>query len=301
MDEDRIDAMLRLGEVHSSILENFVSRVKEGARLIDIAEESERRIREMGYEPAFPTNISVNQIAAHYTPFPGDDGSIPSSSLVKLDMGAHDKGIIVDAARTVVLDDRYENMAEVAREALLKAIERMAPGRKLIEVSEAIYETIVSSGYKPISNLTGHKIEIYRLHAGIDVPNVPVRGNYRIKEWDVFAIEPFVTTPDSKGYVVSQGEPLIFSLRKKVGTRDEVERKVLKSIERNYSKLPFCERWIWNEMGARVNDVLIRLTKKGALFPYPPLIEVSGRPVAQYEDTILVTPEGAINLTGGNK
>ncbi len=143
MDEDRIDAMLRLGEAHSLILENFVSRVKEGAKLIEIAEESERGIREMGYEPAFPTNISLNHIAAHYTPFPGDGSSIPSGSLVKLDMGSHDKGIIVDAARTVVLDDRYEDMAEVAREALLKAIEKMAPGRKLIEVSEAIYETIV--------------------------------------------------------------------------------------------------------------------------------------------------------------
>ncbi len=80
-----------------------------------------------------------------------------------------------------------------------------------------------------------------------------------------------------------------------------MERRVLKSIERNYSKLPFCERWIWNEMGMRVNDALIRLTKKGALLPYPPLTEASGRPVAQYEDTILVTPEGAINLTGGSK
>lgn len=299
MGEEEIETLMRLGEAHSSVLEDMLQRVREGVRLLDIAEESESRIREMGYEPAFPTNISLNQTAAHYTPFPGDESIVLDGSVVKLDMGSHAGGLIVDAARTVVLDDRYEEMVEVAREAVIKAVARIAPGSRLIDVSEVIYETIVSSGYKPISNLTGHKIEVYKLHAGVDVPNIPVRGNYRVKEGDIFAIEPFVTSPDSKGYVVSFGEPLIFSMRRKVSLRDERERRVMRLIERNYSKLPFCERWFFSEIGGRINDILLRLAKKGALISYPPLVEVSGRFVVQYEDTVLVTSEGSINLTGG--
>ncbi|MEM2541842.1 MAG: type II methionyl aminopeptidase [Candidatus Korarchaeum sp.] len=299
MREEEVEVLIRLGEVHSSILEGLLTKVREGTKLIDIAEESESKIREEGYEPAFPTNISLNQTAAHYTPFPGDEGTVTSGSIVKLDMGSHRNGLIVDAARTVALDDRYEEMVDVAREAVMRSLSKILPGSKLIEVSEVIYETIVSSGYKPISNLTGHKIEVYKLHAGVDVPNVPVRGNYRIREGDIFAIEPFVTLPDSKAYVVPLEEPLIFSLRKKVSVRDEKERKVMKLIERSYSKLPFCERWVVNETRARVNDVLLRLARKGALTPYPPLVEASGRLVVQYEDTVLVTSEGPINLTGG--
>lgn len=294
-----MEILIRLGEVHSSILEGLLTKVREGTKLIEIAEESENKIRERGYEPAFPTNISLNQTAAHYTPFPGDESVVTSGSIVKLDIGSHANGLIVDAARTVALDDRYEEMVDVAREALTRAITKIVPGSKLIDVSEVIYETIVSSGYKPISNLTGHKIEVYKLHAGVDVPNVPIRGNYRIKDGDVFAIEPFVTLPDSKAYVLPLGEPLIFSLRKKVSVRDESERRVMKLIERSYNKLPFCERWFINETRTRVNDVLLRLVRKGVLTPYPPLVETSGRPVVQYEDTVLVTSEGPINLTGG--
>lgn len=298
--EEELETLLRLGEVHSSILEGLLARVKEGTKLIDIAEESENRIREEGYEPAFPTNISMNQTAAHYTPFPGDESIVTSGSIVKLDLGSHKNGLIVDAARTVTLDDRYDDMVEVAREAVMRSVAKIVPGGRLIDASEVIYETIVSSGYKPISNLTGHKIEIYKLHAGVDVPNIPIRGNYRIKEGDIFALEPFVTLPESRGYVVPSGEPLIFSLRKKTGLRDERERKVMKLIERSYSKLPFCERWFVEEVGARVNDILLRLVKKGVLTPYPPLVEVSGRFVVQYEDTVLVTSDGPINLTGGS-
>ncbi len=299
MREEEAEVLMRLGEVHSSILEGLVTRVKEGIKLIDIAEESEVEIRERGYEPAFPTNISLNQMAAHYTPFPGDESIVTSGSIVKLDLGSHVNGLIVDAARTVALNDRYEEMVEVARDAVMRSIAKMVPGSKLIYVSEVIYETIVSSGYRPISNLTGHKIEVYKLHAGVDVPNVPVRGNYRIKEGDLFAIEPFVTLPDSKGYVMSSDKPLIFSLRKKVNVRDEMERRVMRLIERSYSKLPFCERWLVSEIGTRVDDVLLRLVRKGALMPYPPLVEASGKLVVQYEDTVLVTSEGPINLTGG--
>lgn len=300
MEEDELDALIKLGESHSHILRNLLPMIREGARLLEIAEESENMIRMSGYSPAFPANISVDRVAAHYTPFPGDDSIVPVASVVKLDIGSHYNGLIVDAARTVALDDRYEDMVEVAREALMKAIDKMVPGARLAEASEVIYSTIVSSGYRPISNLTGHKIEFYKLHAGVDVPNIPARGNYKVKEGDLFAIEPFVTLPDSKGYVVASGEPLIFSLRKRMGTRDEEERRVMRIVERNYSKLPFCERWIFNEIKGRVNNALLRLVKRGALMPYPPLVEASGKPVVQYEDTVLITSDGPVNLTGGS-
>lgn len=300
MEEDEVDALIRLGEAHSKVMRSLLPMIREGVKLLEIAEESEERIRMEGYAPAFPANISVNQVAAHYTPFPGDSSTIPEASLVKLDLGSHRNGLIVDAARTLALDDKYEDMIDVAREALAKAVERMVPGVRLAEVSEAIYSAIVSSGYRPISNLTGHKIEVYRLHAGVDVPNIPIRGNYKIKEGDLFAVEPFVTLPDSRGYVVASGEPLIFSLRKRVKLRDEEERRVMRIVEKDYSRLPFCERWIFNEIKTRTNNVLLRLVKKGVLTPYPPLVEASGRPVAQYEDTVLITPEGPVNLTGGS-
>ncbi len=300
MDDEQLEHYLKLGEEHSYILEQVRRKIEPGTSVLDLVEESERLVRERGYSLAFPTNLSINEVAAHYTPFPGDDLKIPEAGLIKLDMGSHREGMIVDAARSVALDEKYEEMVQVAREALDRAIERMVPGNKMREVSEAIYDTIVSAGYKPIRNLTGHKIETYMLHAGVEVPNVPTGRSmsYRIKEGDVFAIEPFVTLPEAKGYVVPMGEPLIFSLRKKGRTRDEMERRILKIVEKSYKRLPFCERWLFREIGHRVNHALSRLADKGILISYPPLVEVSGMMVAQYEDTVLVTSDGPLRLTG---
>ncbi len=300
MDDEQLEHYLKLGEEHSYILEQVRRKIGPGTSVLDLVEESERLVRERGYSLAFPTNLSINEVAAHYTPFPGDDLKIPEAGLIKLDMGSHREGMIVDAARSVALDEKYEEMVQVAREALDRAVERMVPGNKMREVSEAIYDTIVSAGYKPIRNLTGHQVDTYILHAGVEVPNVPTGRSmsYRIKEGDVFAIEPFVTLPEAKGYVVPMGEPLIFSLRKKGRTRDEMERRILKIVEKSYKRLPFCERWLFREIGHRVNHALSRLADKGILISYPPLVEVSGMMVAQYEDTVLVTSDGPLRLTG---
>ncbi len=300
MDDEQLEFYLKLGEEHSYILEQMSRKIGPGMSVLDLAEESERLVRERGYSLAFPTNLSINEVAAHYTPFPGDELRIPEAGLIKLDMGSHREGMIVDAARSVALEEKYEEMVQVAREALDRAVERMIPGNKIREVSEAIYDTIVSAGYKPIRNLTGHKVDTYILHAGVEVPNVPTGRsmNYKIKEGDIFAIEPFVTLPEAKGYVVPLGEPLIFSLRKKGRTRDEIERRILKIVEKKYKRLPFCERWLFHEIGHRVNHALSRLADKGVLISYPPLVEVSGMMVAQYEDTVLVTTDGPLRLTG---
>ncbi len=301
MDEEQLETYLKLGEEHSRILDAVRGRIAPGVGVLDLVEGSEEMVREGGYSPAFPTNLSINEVAAHYTPFPGDNLRIPGGAVVKLDMGAHASGLIVDAARSVALDERYEEMVQVSRDALDRAVERMIPGNKIRDVSEVIYDTIVSAGYKPIHNLTGHLIREYRLHAGVDVPNVPAGRSmrYRIEVGDVFAIEPFVTLPEARGFVVPSGEPLIFSLPpKRRRTRDEMERRILKIAEKKFGTLPFCERWLFRELGHRVNHALSRMAKREILLSYPPLVEVSGKVVAQYEDTVLVTGDGPVRLTG---
>ncbi len=297
MDDEELEAYIKLGEAHSFILNAFKKEIRSGTYIIDIINGSETLIKELGYDLAFPTNLSINDIAAHYTSPPEDSSIIPETGIVKIDIGSHFNGLIVDAARSIALDEKMEEMVEVARDALDRAVESMWPGRRIRDVSEAIYSTIVAAGYKPIQNLTGHKIEKFRLHAGVDIPNIPVRGYYKIKEGDVFAIEPFVTLPEARGTVAPAGDPLIFSYKRKARTRDEMERRIMKLIEKKYNKLPFCERWLVSDIGHRINNALLRLVKKGSLRDYPPLIEMSNKIVAQYEDTVLVTSDGPIRLT----
>ena len=45
----------------------------------------------------FPTGCSLNHVAAHYTPNPGDNTVLQYSDVMKLDFGTHVDGYIVDS------------------------------------------------------------------------------------------------------------------------------------------------------------------------------------------------------------
>ena len=54
--------------------------------VIDVCEKTEGLIRAKGGKPAFPCNVSINEVAAHYTSPPGDTLRIPEGSTVKVDL-----------------------------------------------------------------------------------------------------------------------------------------------------------------------------------------------------------------------
>ncbi|MGB9630392.1 MAG: type II methionyl aminopeptidase [Candidatus Methanodesulfokora sp.] len=296
------DDYFRAGEALSSILNRWQSKIKEGMSLISIAEDIEKEIMDMGMKPAFPVNLSMNEIAAHYTPFPSDRSYVQKGSVLKLDAGIVLNGCIVDAARTICFNDSYKKISDVAREAFYEAVKVMKPGARIMDVSRAIYESIKNGGMKPIKNLAGHKITKYKLHSGIDIPNYISLSLYKLKPGDVFAVEPFVTTFEGEGIVLNDNRVYIFSFKKNVRTSSSSEKTIMRLAQKQFMGLPFCERWVKKEMGKNLDDrdiaqLLRVLAKKGGLYDYPVLVEARGMPVAQYENTVMITEDGAVILT----
>jgi len=161
--------------------------------VLEICEEVEQYIIKLNAKPSFPCNISINEIAAHYSPGLDDDLKIPKGSVIKLDIGAHIDGYISDTAITVSLEHRFKGLVESTEIALNMAISSFKHGKKLGEIGKVIQDVIVKMGYKPIRNLGGHLISRYNLHAGIFVPNVFDRSPEVIQKDNVYAIEPFST------------------------------------------------------------------------------------------------------------
>ncbi len=287
----------KIGKTLGYLLLEESKRIRPGDRLIEICERIENEIIEQGFFPAFPVNISINEIAAHYTSPPEDVREIPENSLVKLDVGIRIEGYIVDAARTLVFNDELQRLADAARSCLEAARRAMTPGTDLQQVGQKIYDEAKKLGFKTIANLSGHKIGRYKLHAGVGVPNVPVPVDYKLKVGDIFAVEPFLTFPDFPGLAKPSKEAYIFSLRKKIRSVNKIQEKIIMLAESRFRKLPFAERWLIKPIGRRVYEELSFLTKKGALTSYPVLIEAKGGIVAQEEDTFLITEEGAVPLT----
>ena len=286
------------GIISRKVKEEAYRIVKEGVSILEICETLEDVIRSEGAEPAFPCNIGVNEVAAHYTATPRDVSIIPPRSIVKVDIGVSLDGYIADTAITVVLDPRLEPLAESARIALYEAIKAIKPGIPISKIGSIIHKTITGMGFKPIRNLTGHEIKRYNLHAGLSIPNVPTRSRERLREGHIYAIEPFATTMRGAGEVVSVRTATIFRIdpetvfRRKLGSE---EIRLAKLLAEKFDSLPYTPRWI--DDFDRFGEIHERMVRTGKIHGYPVLVERLGEPVAQFEHTVYVSSNGCEVLT----
>lgn len=287
----------KAGEISGAAIELGRMIIKEGASLYDVAEQIEDFMRENGAEPAFPTNLSRNEVAAHYTPSSSDKQlAFHKGDVVKLDLGAHIDGFIADTAVTIeVGTNKWSKLIEASRRALEEAITIIGPNSNLSTVGGAIETVIQSYGYRPIRNLTGHLIERNVLHAGISVPNVNQRINQRPRIGQVFAIEPFAT--DGEGHVVSGPTGNIYHYQRDRPQRLPEVRGLMQTIGRKYPHMPFAERWLVRDGHERTQLPINLLLKSVAIKSYPQLIEGARGMVAQHEHTVLITENGCEVLT----
>jgi len=266
--------------------------------IIDICEKTESLIREKGGKPAFPCNVSVNEVAAHYTSSPGDKQTIPPNSVVKVDIGVHVDGYIADTAVTVCFNSEYDVLMHTAEEALKAGIKLLRPGLPISRFGSLIEKTIKTRGCKPVSNLTGHQLGRYVVHAGKSLPNVAHLSLAKVIVGEIYALEPFVTVAEAAGRVGHGHEAHIFRFLKHKSLKTEYARQLLDYIFKNFQTLPFTERWLQKIMPPdRYRAAFAELLSSKALMSYPVFVEVSGKPVAQAEHTVLVTEDGCRVLT----
>jgi len=296
LSEDALEKYEQAGRIASKVREKMRSIVREGMRIIEICEEAEEIIRQMGGKPAFPCNVSVNEVAAHYTSPPGDERVIPERSIVKIDIGVHIDGYIADTAVTVCFNPEYEDMVQTSQIALETAIRTIRPGISTSELGAKVQSVIERRGFKPVSNLTGHQIRRYTIHAGKSLPNVSHISFRKIREGEVYAIEPFVTTFEAEGRVTEGRESHIYRFLKRRNLRHKEARKLLKFIEKNFRTLPFAKRWLAN-YGLMEESIFAELLDSRCLLAYPVFVEASGEWVAQSEHTVYIDKDGSVVLT----
>jgi methionyl aminopeptidase len=298
-DPQALDSFKKSGEIVARLRKEVPSIAKPGVAAIKICDELEQKMRDQGGKPAFPVNVGINEVAAHYTSPPGDTLTIPDGCLAKIDFGVQIDGYVTDTSVTVCFEPKLEPLVQAADEALANAIRAFRPGVKLSEIGRVVQSTIQKYGLQPISNLTGHKIERYTIHAGKSVPNVSGMNGTKIEEGEVYAIEPFVTFSKAAGAVVNGSSAYIYRFVKPKGPNLEDSKKVLAYIQSNFSTLPFASRWLGGAFeGETAKRALIDLIKHKCISAYPVLVEQTGNPVAQSEHTVIVNHDNCAVLTG---
>jgi methionyl aminopeptidase len=298
LSENALDKLRQAGLIARKAREEACRLIREAAPVIEICEAVEEAIRSEGARPAFPCNIGINEVAAHYTSPPGDQLRIPPRSLVKADVGASLDGYIADTAATVALSPELEPMVEAARIVLQEALRAMRAGVPVSRIGLVVQEEASRLRLKPIRNLTGHEIGRNQLHAGTTIPNVGGVCPGRLEVGHIYAVEPFLTTMRGAGEVVSAKLATIYRVEPEKASHQrlkEDERRLIQYLAERFGNLPYAARWIDSYEKVRVAHE--RLVRSGRIQQYPVLVERLGEPVAQAEHTVIVYEDGCEVIT----
>ncbi|KAL2612746.1 hypothetical protein R1flu_024438 [Riccia fluitans] len=306
LEKPMYNAVRQAAEVHRQVRTYIRKYAKPGVAMVDICETLEDKVRQLidanGLKAgiAFPTGCSLNWVAAHWTPNTGDKTVLQYDDVMKLDFGTHIEGRIIDCAFTIAFNPVYDPLLQAVREATNTGVREAGIDVRLGDIGAAIQEVMESYELdingktyqvKSIRNLNGHSIGPYQIHAGKSVPIVKGGEQTKMEEGEFFAIETFGST--GKGFVREDLECSHYMKNFDVGhvpLRLAKAKQLLGTIEKNFSTLCFCRRYLDRLGETKYLMALKNLCDQGVVQPYPPLCDIKGSYVAQFEHTIYLRP-----------
>jgi len=266
MNNDFLEEYRQAAEIHRQVRQHAQKTIRPGQTLTEIAEGIEDSVRALtghqGLEEGdaiiagmgFPTGLSINHCAAHYTPNAGNKMVLQEHDVMKVDFGVHVNGRILDSAFTLAFDPQYDNLLAAVKEATNTGIREAGIDVRMSDIGAAIQEVMESYEVtingktlpvKPIRNLNGHNIGQYQIHGGKSVPIVKGTDQTKMEEGEVFAIETFGST--GNGYVRDDMETSHYAKvydTPKAALRVASARPLLASITKNFGTLPWCRRYL---------------------------------------------------------
>lgn len=306
MNYDALNDLRKAAETHRKVRQFAQKFIRPGLTTTEIAETIENGSRALAEGDGkdagvgFPTGLSLNHVAAHYTPNAGDTTVLQYDDVMKVDIGVHVNGRIVDSAFTVSFDPKYDRLLEAVKDATNTGVREAGIDVRLCDIGAAIQEVMESyeveidgktHQVKSIRNLNGHNIRHYQIHGDKSVPIVKGGDQTKMEEGETFAIETFGST--GKGYVHSSGECSHYSKNPEAGhvsLRLNKAKSLLNTIDKNFGTLPFCRRYLDRLGEEKYLLALKNLVQVGAVNEYPPLVDVKGCKTAQFEHTIVLRP-----------
>ncbi|KAI9512893.1 methionine aminopeptidase 2-like protein [Russula earlei] len=296
----------RGAEVHRLARKYARKFIRPGMTMTEIANGIEDTVRalveENGLEAGigFPTGLSLNNCAAHYTPNAGDTIVLQKEDVLKVDIGVHVRGRILDSALTLTFEPTYDKLLEAVKAATNTGVQEAGIDARLGEIAGAIQETMESYEVevgskvypvKAIENLSGHSIELYKIHGKKSVLLVKNDDQTKMEEGEYFAIETFGST--GRGRVVESGDVSHYAKiydASQASVKLQTVKSLLRTIAKNFGSLPFCRRYLDRVGESKYLFALNHLVAQGIVQDYPPLCDARGSMTAQFEHTILLRP-----------
>lgn len=338
----------RAALIHKIARKKALSMMKTGAliaELVDAVEETILRLCKQNPSTyylkgsttnnntgiAFPVGVNINNVIAHDSKVVNHNSGYASSvdqriffkgDVVKVDIGVHVNGRIIDSAFTHIITDLpgisdteniYNTVLEASRDSMFSAIKLAGPDQSLYEMSQCIDEIIrsyeVNMGgdvlpIKPVKGIGGHDIKQYQIHGNkliLSEPDYKIQGDSRMEEDEVYAIETYTTT--GMGFMTQNTEMNQCTHFMETSRNDILNNKAITKKDKKRFRetdmynwmqtrqgLPFSFSWIDPKTTQRVDKSFNLGISSGQMMAYPPLFDENNSVVAQFEHTIHVKP-----------
>ena len=197
-------------------------RIEPGVTTLQLDAVAEEFIRDHGGEPGFkgyggfPNSLctSVNEAVVHGIP---NDKPLVDGDIVSVDCGVLKNEFYGDSAYTFAVGaiaPEIQQLLEVTKECLQKAIEQAIVGKRIGDIGFACQQHAEQNGYGVVRELVGHGLG-RSLHEAPEVPNYGRRGNGpRLMDGMVLAIEPMINLGRKEVFHEEDGWTIVTADRK---------------------------------------------------------------------------------------
>lgn len=316
--------LVKAGIIHKIIKQKILDYVKPNIKLIDIRIQIERWIYELIKSDAtlyhhtsgiaFPIGLSLNNCAAHDSPFKNDiiQKKYTDKDIIKIDFGVQINGAIIDSAISITHNPELKELKDISIEATNIGIKYSGCDARLSEIGKAIQEIINSyeipingKNYKIQSceNLCGHQIYPYMIHGKKAVPNIYIPYyDQKMEGGEVYAIETFPTTGSGKLKKCTNISHYMINY-KPLSIPKDMQKNTFQKIFDIRKTLAWHSDWFHKEEGKEGKEAkaslifqkdVKNLIKDNYIEEYPPLYDVEGSYIAQTEHTIGIKETGTI-------
>lgn len=188
--DDEVAVIQKACDIADKTYEHILTFVKAGMTELDVKNELERKMRELGASGASFDIIVASGARGALPHGVASDKVIEDGDMVTLDFGALYNGYISDITRTFAVgkpSDEMKKVYDVVLESQLLALEKIKPGMKASEADAVSRDVIASHGYgENFGHSLGHGIGL-EVHEG---PGIASSVDTILEEGMCITIEP---------------------------------------------------------------------------------------------------------------
>lgn len=197
-----ISAMRTSGQMLAKVLSLVSAYAEVGMTTKDLAEKAKQELRALGGQPSFlgyqgfpdVLCVSVNDEVVHG--IPSTKKIIQDGDIVSLDFGVTHKGMITDAAISIIVGKARPNdnkLVATTKLSLDAAIAEIKAGIRVGDIGNAVQQVLEPAGYGIVRDLVGHGVG-HELHEEPNIPNYGKAGRgQQLLAGMTIAVEPMAT------------------------------------------------------------------------------------------------------------